>query len=469
MIVRILSAGKSFKGLANYLTHDPNAETAERVGWTHTHNLAHDDAASAVDEMLWTARDAELLKQEAGIRAGGRATENPVKHVSLNWSPDDTPTRDHMIKTTESFLGHMGWQDHQALLVAHEDKAHAHVHLMLNVIHPETGLRLDDGFEQRRAQAWALEYEREQGRIHCGQRLKNAADRDNAPTRDAWLAFQITQQEFERGEGARRADPVTFETPRNSSTENDQTWQILKAHQRDEREQFFAGGKLAFSELRLSIYREVREDFRDRWADYYAARRDRTDAEELAALKAALLADQKASLEARRDAACGELRESRDGIYRDLLDQQRELRAGLRWHQEAGLDNARFLERIEAQNEGQELPDSFRAAANEVTTPSSGDECLLPEADSEVAAEDSSGGGFSANVGNIGISIGWGLLSIGDSVFAEFIGAKPGPRERHPGPDLFKAAAEVTKQQQEREQDEADQEARRRQRDYARE
>jgi hypothetical protein len=91
MIVRILSPGKSFKGLASYLTHDPEAKTTERVGWTHTLNLAHDHVSSAVDEMLWTSRNAELLKQEAGIHAGGRATENTVKHISLNWSPDETP------------------------------------------------------------------------------------------------------------------------------------------------------------------------------------------------------------------------------------------------------------------------------------------------------------------------------------------------------------------------------------------
>ena len=51
----------------------------------------------------------------------------------------------------------MGWQEHQAMLVAHDDKSHAHVHVMLNCSIPETGLRLDDNFEQRRAQKWARE------------------------------------------------------------------------------------------------------------------------------------------------------------------------------------------------------------------------------------------------------------------------------------------------------------------------
>jgi hypothetical protein len=69
MIVKIGIGGKSFKGLAEYLTDDPKARTDKRVDWTHTHNLANDHVPSAVDEMLWTARNAELLKQEAGIRA----------------------------------------------------------------------------------------------------------------------------------------------------------------------------------------------------------------------------------------------------------------------------------------------------------------------------------------------------------------------------------------------------------------
>lgn len=151
MIPKLLSSGKSFKGCAQYLTHDPKAETARRVAWTHTLNCANDHVLSAVDEMLWTFRDAELLKEEAGVRAGGRPLENPVKHFSLNWHPSQDPTREEMIAATEDFLKHMGWSERQALLVAHQDKEHDHAHVMLSRIHPEHGKALDDGFEKRRA------------------------------------------------------------------------------------------------------------------------------------------------------------------------------------------------------------------------------------------------------------------------------------------------------------------------------
>jgi hypothetical protein len=298
MIVRILSNGKSFSGAANYLTHDPDAQTDRRVAWTHTLNCAGDHVPSAVNEMVWTARDAELLKQEAGVRAGGRATETPVKHLSLNWAPEDKPTREHMIETSQDFLRHMGWHEHQAIIVAHNDKSYAHAHVLLNCVHPEAGLKLDDGFEQRRAQKWAENYEREQGRIYCTQRLLTPEQREANMPRNMWAAFQENEKQFSQSENSLRGNQeINADDPKNRRNAE---WKNLKEIQRDERSQFFADGKSEFSQLRLSIYREVREEFRDRWADFYAARKDGADPEKLATLKAELVADQKAALDTRR-------------------------------------------------------------------------------------------------------------------------------------------------------------------------
>lgn len=468
MIVRILSRGKSFKGLATYLTHDPQAKTDERVGWTHTHNLANDHVPSAVDEMLWTARNAELLKQEAGIRAGGRATENAVKHLSLNWAPDENPTREHMIETTEGFLRHMKWQEHQALIVAHEDKAHAHVHLMLNVIHPETGLRLDDNFERRRAQAWALDYEREQGRIYCEQRLTDPAEREDAPTRPAWMAFRENQRKFENEEKALRAQAVDFsdnsENPRNK---NAAEWKILKEYQRNERQEFFAEGKSAFSELRQSIYREVREDFRERWADFYAAQKDGTNSDALAKMKTELVADQKAILETRRDEACQKLRELRNGHYRELLDDQRETRLGLRWRQEAGLDNAHFLQQLGERSSDVDWMPTFREVATE-TTARQEDGAWNEETYAFTGTPKDNHCGMKSGA-DISAGLELGVLSLIGGLADGLVGATPEPKRRQPAPELprpnlFEAAFEETRQRQQQEREEADREWQRKQR-----
>lgn len=344
MIVRILSRGRSFKGLAAYLTHDADAATEERVGWTHTHNLAHDHVGSAVDEMLWTARDAELLKMEAGIRAGGRQTENPVKHLSLNWAPGEEPSREHMIESGEDFLRYMNWHEHQALFVAHEEKEYRHVHLMVNTVHPETGLKLDDNFEYRRAQAWAADYEHEHG-LHCENRLKDVHEREEAPTRPAWMAFREKQKIFEENEKSRIFGEPELEFPaENTEDISGQEWRALKALQREEREYFFADGKSAFKEMRAGIFREIREEFREPWADYYGGVRDGLDAETLKEMKAGLVAEQSALLAERRDEACETLLEERKLLYRELLDGQRDMRLGLSERQAAGLESLDLIE-----------------------------------------------------------------------------------------------------------------------------
>jgi hypothetical protein len=462
VIVKILSRGKSFKGLATYLTHDPEAKTKDRVGWTHTLNVANDHVSSAVDEMLWTSRHAELLKQEAGIRAGGRATEHSVKHLSLNWSPDDKPTKDHMIETTEDFLRHMEWQEHQAILVAHEDKSHSHVHVMLNIVHPETGLQLNDDFERRRAQSWALEYERENGRIYCEQRLKNPEEREDAPTRPAWMAFQDKEREFERAEKSLGLqDAISINEKTDPKKENAEEWKILKELQKDERLSFFSTGKSEFSDLRKSIYREVREEFRDRWGDFYSAKQNGAD---VADLKAELLAEQKAILEERRDEACKELRETRNGIYRELLDDQRDIRVGLSWRQEAGFENSLFLKQVESRNAPRDMPATFRDAAQEVTGRREGNEWNAPPThDSGPLPRDGSGMKSGINIGaGIGESIGFSAISFFESIADGFVSARPEPRRQPPerapsNADPFRAAAEETqKQQQQRDKENAD-------------
>jgi relaxase-like protein len=456
MIVRLLSAGKSFKGLADYLTHDPDAETANRVAWTHTLNLANDHVPSAVNEMVWTARDAELLKQEARIRAGGRATENPVKHLSLNWSPEENPTREHMIETTEKFLRHMNWQEHQAIIVAHDDKPYKHVHLALNVVHPETGLRLDDNFEYRRAQAWALEYERDQGRVYCEQRLKNPEERENAPPRNIWTAFKENEQEFGQQEKMlRHQEPFFVDDEKNQKNAE---WKILKEIQRTGRTEFFNQGKSEFSQLRLSIYREVREEFRERWANFYAAQRNGGDPESLVALKAELVADQKAILEERRDAACADLRDSRDHRYRELLDDQRTVRADLRSRQEAGLDNTQFLEQVKNANITDDRTAEFRAAGDEAVSALG---MAAPESDAE------SGTQPRANADGMRLRAGFNLGGLFDSLFAHLAngGSPPQPLPRADS-DLLRAVAEDAAKRQRHDREEADEEWREKHRSY---
>ena len=187
MIVRIEKSGGSFAGASKYYLHDKlNTEqreaarsgervsvlgqSDERVWFTDTRNTISTDPERALEEMWRTAEDQAFLKMQAGISRGGRKCEEPVKTISLSWHKDDRPSPEHMIEQADSFLKHMGWDKHQAVYVGHNDTEHHHIHIVLNRVDHETGRTFDDYKERKRAQTWALGYEKSQENIRCEER-----------------------------------------------------------------------------------------------------------------------------------------------------------------------------------------------------------------------------------------------------------------------------------------------------------
>lgn len=187
--------GRSFKGTAAYLLHDKaHARTAERVAWTHTENLISASAAQAWREMIWTTKHADTLKRESGQSSAGRKAELPVYHLSLSWAPDETPGREEMVSTARDALKTLGLENHQALIVCHNDEPHSHVHILVNRVNPETGVMNRLSRSNIKLSAWALDYEKTQGRVRCAQRIESnrALARSQQPRhsdqviRDAW-------------------------------------------------------------------------------------------------------------------------------------------------------------------------------------------------------------------------------------------------------------------------------------------
>ena len=116
-----VTRGASFGGLAAYLTG-----RAERVAWTEPRYLLGTDPKEIAREM------------EAAAGQSGRV-EKPVYHLSISFDEADRPSREQMRAAVEEVLKDVGLEEHQALLVAHGDAAHPHVHVMVNRVHPETG------------------------------------------------------------------------------------------------------------------------------------------------------------------------------------------------------------------------------------------------------------------------------------------------------------------------------------------
>lgn len=125
MIVKVSPPGNDFGGGAHYLVHGKRDRLdPERVDWIESRNLPTHDAKAAARIMRATARDSDSVQK-------------PVYLLSVSFDPNDPVNRETMRKVADRTLRDLGLQDHQALIVAHRDRAHPHFHIMVNRVHPE--------------------------------------------------------------------------------------------------------------------------------------------------------------------------------------------------------------------------------------------------------------------------------------------------------------------------------------------
>ena len=187
MIAQVAALGRSFKGVTAYVTHDapePGREakptTDDRVEWTETRNLASDRPADAWRIMAATAQAAPGLKRLAGVPGAGRKAAKPVYHYALSWKPGESPDRAEMNRAVDESLRKLGLEGRQALVVAHNDTPHRHVHVIVNRVDPETGRTANIGHDRLKLANWAERWERERGKLQCPARAVNREKRQRA-------------------------------------------------------------------------------------------------------------------------------------------------------------------------------------------------------------------------------------------------------------------------------------------------
>ncbi len=244
--------GSSFKGALLYYLHDKErATTAERVGFVELVNLAGDDPNGAWREMMATAEAADELKRRAGVPRGGRKSEKPVYAISLEWHPDDAPDEVHMRQCAHEVLKLLNLQDHQAVIVQHTDTAHPHIHLTVNLVHPETGKTAglsNDGYKLER---WADKYELSMGVTRSPERRAKfaALDAGLKPAR-------------------KPKTPKRFQEPDTKPANDDVPMRDRAAAIRDQQRAYAARLKATQDEA----WKRRKQDDRALWTDYRTAR-----------------------------------------------------------------------------------------------------------------------------------------------------------------------------------------------------
>lgn len=125
-MIAVSSKSRSFASLGRYLVEGRAEENANRVEWSASRNLPTDDPELAATIMRATASQNVRVDQ-------------PVYHLTLSFDPGDPVNQVAMERVADRVLEALGLQEHQVLIVAHGDREHPHMHVLINRVHPETG------------------------------------------------------------------------------------------------------------------------------------------------------------------------------------------------------------------------------------------------------------------------------------------------------------------------------------------
>ena len=149
MIAKV-TRGSGFKGLQSYLLAGKGGHEADRVSWISSRNLPSPDPELAAVFMRDTA-------------AKSKRVEKPVYHLTISLAPEERLDREAMLKVVDQTLRDVGLDEHQALVVAHSDTRHRHVHVMLNRVHPVRHAAWDNGHDYARMERSLRRQEQELG------------------------------------------------------------------------------------------------------------------------------------------------------------------------------------------------------------------------------------------------------------------------------------------------------------------
>lgn len=196
MVPFVAGRGHSFKGAGMYYLHDKGALTSDRVAWSHTHNLATDDPEKALRWMAFTSKNADRLKEQAGVaRTGRKSSAGHVYAFSLAWHPEENPQKDHMLGAAFETLELLGLKEHEAVIVAHQETDHPHIHVICNLVSPKDGRTAVPSYDRLTLSKWAQEHEEKTGKIYCEKRVENNEKRREKATADRQMALVKGREE----------------------------------------------------------------------------------------------------------------------------------------------------------------------------------------------------------------------------------------------------------------------------------
>lgn len=158
MVVEV-STGNGFRSAISYVHKE------------HEKDLPQDKKPEVIEKNLVFGNVAEMARQMRFVSNGNSRVSKPVMHVSVSFDAKERISEDQRQQAVQFVLKEMGVkaQDHQFLIVKHNDTTNPHYHIVLNKVDLD-GKKLNLGFDgkreefiKNRLQVIADKIEQEQG------------------------------------------------------------------------------------------------------------------------------------------------------------------------------------------------------------------------------------------------------------------------------------------------------------------
>ncbi|MCY3630494.1 MAG: relaxase/mobilization nuclease domain-containing protein [Bacteroidetes bacterium] len=151
---------------------------------TVTYALNKEQSTLLFKQNLGASDDPERIAASMQLCASQSIAREPVYHLIVAWDKADHVGHDGMTVVAQRLLKRLGLEEHQAVVAAHADREHPHIHIVANQVHPRHGREGPDG---KNIHVWS----RWQDKVKCQKELRQIEREYGWREVEGTLALQI--------------------------------------------------------------------------------------------------------------------------------------------------------------------------------------------------------------------------------------------------------------------------------------
>ena len=154
------------RALLEYIYAPERDDTTEKCVHAGARGFLTDTVPAQITEM-------SLLAEQAA------RSRDPILHYVLSWRPGEEPTPLQIERAVQIFMRELAITEHQVAYALHKDTNNAHLHVVVNRVHPGTGrpVQINRGFDVDAAQRAGALIEHQQGwQVEANKRWKVTDD-----------------------------------------------------------------------------------------------------------------------------------------------------------------------------------------------------------------------------------------------------------------------------------------------------